>query len=49
MRTKIALDSGSDVHQRAKQYAKEAGIRMPRAYAELVEKGLDTDSGGDAE
>ena len=41
MRTEIDIERGNDLHERVKQYARNNGIRHPRAYAELIEKGLD--------
>ncbi len=35
------MERGSDLHERVKDYARDNGIRHPRAYAELIEKGLD--------
>ena len=42
MRVDIAIDRGSPLHERAKEYARENGLRMDFAYAELIEQGLDT-------
>ena len=41
VRTKIDIERGGDLHERVKEYARENGIRHPRAYAELLEQGLD--------
>ncbi|WP_170082606.1 hypothetical protein [Haloarcula rubripromontorii] len=41
MRTEIDIERGSDLHERVKEYARDNGIRHPRAYAELIEEGLD--------
>jgi hypothetical protein len=35
------MESDGDLHERVQQYARENGIRHPRAYRELIEKGLD--------
>ncbi|WP_267900544.1 hypothetical protein [Halocatena pleomorpha] len=35
------MERGSDLHERVKDYARDNGIRHPRAYAELIEQGLD--------
>ena len=35
------MERDDDLHKRVKQYARENGIRHPRAYRELIEKGLD--------
>ena len=35
------MERDSDLHKRVKQYARENGIRHPRAYRELIEMGLD--------
>lgn len=36
------MERGSDLHERVKDYARDNGIRHPRAYAELIEKGFET-------
>jgi len=41
MRVDIAIERGSDLHERVKDYSRENGLRMDFAYAELVEEGLD--------
>ncbi len=41
MRVDIAIDRGSDLHERVKEYSRENGLRMDFAYAELIEQGLD--------
>lgn len=41
MRADIDIDRGGDTHERVKQYAREHGLRLPRAYADLIEAGLD--------
>lgn len=41
MQPEIDIERGSDLHDRIKAYAKETGVRHPRAYRELIEKGLD--------
>jgi len=43
MRVDIAIDRGSDLHERVKQYSRENGLRMDFAYAELIEQGLDAE------
>lgn len=43
MRIDIAIERGSDPHERVKDYSRETGLRMDHAYAELVEKGLDAE------
>ncbi len=35
------MERGDDLHERVKDYARDNGIRHPRAYAELIENGLD--------
>jgi len=35
------MERGSDLHERVKEYARDNGIRHPRAYTELIEKGLE--------
>lgn len=42
MRLEVALTD--DDRDRAKAYADEHGLRMPRAYADLIRAGLDNDS-----
>jgi hypothetical protein len=42
VRTEIDIERGSDLHEQVKDYARDNGIRHPRAYAELIEYGLDT-------
>jgi hypothetical protein len=39
----VDIDSGSELHERVKAYARENGIRHPHAYRELIEKGLEAD------
>jgi len=41
MRVDIAVERGSDLHERVKKYSRENGLRMDFAYAELIEQGLD--------
>jgi len=41
MRVDIAIERGSDLHERVKKYSRENGLRMNFAYAELIEQGLD--------
>jgi hypothetical protein len=41
MRVDIAIERGSELHERVKEYSRENGLRMDFAYAELVETGLD--------
>jgi hypothetical protein len=41
MRVDIAIDRGSDLHERVKEYSQENGLRMDFAYAKLVEEGLN--------
>ena len=41
MRTDVDMERDGDLHERVKQYARENGIRHPRAYRKLIEKGLD--------
>jgi len=41
MRVDIAIERGSELHERVKEYSRETGLRMDHAYAALVEKGLD--------
>jgi hypothetical protein len=37
------MERGGRLHERVKEYARENGIRHPRAYRELIERGLDAD------
>ncbi|WP_229121472.1 hypothetical protein [Halapricum desulfuricans] len=41
MRTDVDMERGGDLHERVKEYARENGLRHPRAYRELIEKGLE--------
>lgn len=41
MRSRITLERGGKTHERVKEYARERAIRHPRAYAELIKKGLE--------
>ena len=43
MRVDIAIERGSDLHERVKEYSRENGLRMDFAYAKLVEQGIDAD------
>ncbi|MFB6140991.1 MAG: hypothetical protein ABEJ26_11220 [Halosimplex sp.] len=43
MRVDIAIDRGSDTHERVKEYSRENGLRMDFAYAELIEQGLNAE------
>ena len=43
MRVDIAIERGSNLHERVKEYSQENGLRMDFAYAELVEQGLNAD------
>ncbi|WP_265338729.1 hypothetical protein [Halalkalirubrum salinum] len=43
MRIDIAIERGSELHERVKEYSRENGLRMDYAYAKLVEQGLDAD------
>ncbi len=43
MRVDIAIERGSDLHERVKEYSRETGLRMDHAYAKLVEQGLDAE------
>lgn len=40
MRTEIDIDRGGELHEQVKEYARENGVLLPRAYAELIEAGL---------
>lgn len=41
MRTEIVLERGGKTHEKVKEYARERAVRHPRAYRELIEKGLE--------
>jgi len=41
MRVEVELDEGT--RDEVKEYAKENGLRLPRAYAELIQTGLEHD------
>ena len=41
MRTDVDIERNSALHGRVKEYARENGIRHPRAYRELIEMGLE--------
>lgn len=41
MRTEIDIERGGELHERVKEYAREKGVRHPRAYRELIAQGLD--------
>jgi len=43
MRVDIAIDRGSDLHERVKEYSRENGLRMDFAYAKLIEQGLNAE------
>ena len=43
MRVDIAVERGSEFHERVKEYSRENGLRMDFAYAELVGQGPDAD------
>jgi len=43
MRVDIAIERGSPLHERVKEYSRENGLRMDFAYAELIEQGLDAE------
>jgi hypothetical protein len=35
------MERDGDLHERVQQYARENGVRHPRAYRELIEIGLE--------
>ena len=41
MRLVVDMERNGELHRRAKEYADENGLKHPRAYAELLEAGLD--------
>ena len=46
MRAEIAMDENDELHRRVKAYADEHGLKHPRAYAELIEAGLEQEGDG---
>ncbi len=40
---RIDADVDTDTRERVREYAEREGLRMPRAYAELIRRGLDAD------
>lgn len=42
MRLVVDMERNGELHQRAKEYADANGLKQPRAYAELIEAGLDS-------
>jgi hypothetical protein len=45
MERRLRIDLSDEDQQRAKEYASENGLRMPRAYGELIRMGLGEDDG----
>jgi hypothetical protein len=43
----VDIERRSDLHERVKEYARGNGIRRPRAYRELIAKGLEADGNSD--
>jgi len=41
------IDIDDDTHQRVEEYAHQNGLRMPRSFGELLEKGLEAEEGDD--
>lgn len=41
MRADIDMERGGRLHERVKEYARKNGLRLPRAYADLIEEGLE--------
>ncbi|MGB9951131.1 MULTISPECIES: hypothetical protein [unclassified Haloarcula] len=41
MRTDVDMERDGNLHERVKEYVRENGVRHPRAYRELIEKGLE--------
>lgn len=41
MRADVAIEREGDIHEQVKEYARNNGIRHDRAYAELIEIGLE--------
>ncbi|WP_227379445.1 hypothetical protein [Haladaptatus halobius] len=39
------IDLSDEEQQRVREYADEHGLRMPRAYADLVRAGLEAENG----
>ncbi len=38
---RIETDLDDETREKVKEYAKKEGLRLPRAYAELIESGLE--------
>ena len=43
MRADFDMVRGGPLHEAVKQYARDNGIRHPRAYSELLRKGLESE------
>jgi len=38
---RVNIDIDEDIREKVRNFAEENGLRMPKAYAELMEKGLE--------
>lgn len=47
MRVHVDMDTGDELHEGVKEYARTNGLRLPRAYAELLETGLRVEGDGE--
>ena len=43
MRADFDMERGGPLHETVKEYARDNGIRHPRAYAELLRKALESE------
>ena len=43
---RIAIDLTDEQRERVRSYAEREGLRMPRAYSELIEVGLERENNG---
>jgi len=43
MRADFDMERGGALHEAVKQYARDNGIRHPRAYSELLRKALESE------
>ena len=41
---RIEVDIDTETRDRVREYADRNNVRLPRAYAELIEQGLDADT-----
>lgn len=43
MRLEVDLEAGEELHERAKDYAAAKGLRLSRAYRDLIDEGLESE------